>query len=359
MDVSKMNESKKMLERNTFGQETKKVLKDGKNIYRLVGDFCMSWKLWVKMPDPETGEMKSLPFIVAVKNNKGIVEKSPLLMALTGGSLIASENNYRNGLYEYELVGEKGKRKRAYKYSDTEIFQWFASNGEEMSDKDLLSVRPQAEIIVNCIDREDDWCLENNHTKLLVKSESMNGISSQIWEGICAVAELNGTPEEYDVITLKQGKGSNTNYTTQRAVKKVSSRVIEGFLTDEENAYAQYDVFEKGKLSSANYILKYLADAIMAIDDLLGTDYREELEQIALIEEKEPKQEKQEIKQSVKQPIKQETKTVSKPIGRVPVKKEEEKKKEPVPTAPCESCGTEFPLSDTTCPNCGMQYEVE
>lgn len=327
-----------------------KILKDGHNVFRLKGDFCECARYWfVGVKD---GKEKSLPFVVAQKQKNDEWIKSPLLEMLTGGSLSAREKNYAGGLFEYRLVGEYGSRKREYIHKDTEVFQFFASGGNISEyNETQLNIRPPAfEIVVNCIDREDEqWHIENNKCKMLCKSGSSLGLNGTIWEFIKNVMTDYGDALDYDLTIKKIGEGTNTQYTVQKATPDliaISEFVREGAITEKEAQYEEYDVYEVSKISSANYILKYFEERVKQVDGVLGTNYYEQLK-----EEQSISNENEVVEETVKE------------IKRTPKRVVKEDKKEldfsNEQTEPCDECGKEFPLNMDKCPFCGKEYTVE
>lgn len=357
MDVEKALSSRKDFDAgydSEYESSEKKILKEGKSFLRLKGDFCISYRVWISCI--KEGEEKRLPFVIAQKQIDGSYIKSPLLDLLTGGTFMASDTNYKDGLYEYKLEGEKGSRKRNYVHSDTDIFTFFATNGEGEFDGYSLAIRPQAEVVINCIDREDkEWHLNEKSCKLLCKSKSTIGVSSSIWESMLAVFENNGDPEEYDILISKQKINGNTKYSCQRATTYVSDLVIEGSLTEEEKKYKEYDVYKESKVSSANYILKYLGDRIKEADEVLGTDYYTQLKEQCVSNEDDEGIEK--TKETVEQIV---TST-----RRTRKKKEESNEKEmdfgDLQVEEClnSNCKKEFPVEWDKCPFCGEEYNLD
>lgn len=364
MDTAKMKKSTEDLKAGYSNQTyVKKPIKDGQNLVRLLGDFCMIWRYWIPCIGKDD-ELKKIPFTVARRNQKDDLEFTPLLKALTGGTVRAKESNYQGGLFEYQLVGEYGKKVRQYTYADTDIFNFFAFASSGTSEEDTGEVKvspPKAEIIVNCIDRDEPV----NACKLFVKSESSLGISGDIWQAIVDVQDAQGNPEEYDILVKKTGKGTDTKYSVQRPSKRAVPKVVESELTEEELDFERYDVYEVGKLSSAKFTLKYLGDKIQELDSVMGSNIYGELQAIAQNEQDIPDEKEEEIApKSVqkKETQKPATKEQPKPAtsGRVPLQKKEEPKKEKVEDIPeeaCVECGTMFPVTDTVCPKCGMQYQ--
>lgn len=325
------------------------------NLIRLIGDFCQVWRYWLPCETKdENGEttVKKIPFTVAMRNKEGEIEKTVLCEALTGGTVRAKDSNYQNGLFEYELVGDYGKKVRNYTYGDTDIFKFFAhGTASGFGDEKEISVTPpKIEVIVNCIDRDEPSTI----CKLLCKSDYTLGIPGDIWQAVCDVADAQGDPEEYDIMIKKTGKGTDTKYSVQRPSKRQVPKVIENGITDNEREYEQYDVYEVGRLASAKFQLKYLGDKIQEIDEVMGTNFYQKL-----VEQSEnEKNDNDEVDNDEKQEeIKITEKQEEKKSGRVPLPKKEEIKSD-VPTEPCIECGFEFPIDQNKCPKCGMEYEA-
>jgi len=93
-------------------------------------------------------------------------------------------------------------------------------------------------IVFNIIDRDDNWCRDNKHTKILYQASSSIGLSDAE-KGVFKsqmqfIVEKYGEASSYDFNIYKMGKDNDTSY---RADKDIESP-----LTVEEKTYKTYDL---------------------------------------------------------------------------------------------------------------------
>ena len=76
MNLAKMKQSTEDLKAG-YSQKNyvKKPIKDGQNLIRLVGDFCMIWRYWIPCIGKDD-EIKKIPFTIARRNEKNEDRKS-------------------------------------------------------------------------------------------------------------------------------------------------------------------------------------------------------------------------------------------------------------------------------------------
>ena len=167
-------------------------------------------------------------------------------------------------------------------------------------------------LLINCIDRTDDWCKENKHTKVFSKNISIgkkggefpdwgvksNGFLTKLTENLGKY----GSWEKYDSYIIRIGakdepfrilNGSGykaANMTAELVgispdeLEKIS---LSPSLTEEEKAYERYNLEENFRISSYQKLLKRLGNSIKKIDAALGTHYYDELVTLAAKEKKE------------------------------------------------------------------------
>lgn len=170
-------------------------------------------------------------------------------------------------------------------------------------------------LLINCIDRRDDWCKINKHTKLLSKNVNVvvdkDGNEKEYAEfGIPAYGFFGPLTqirknfkkgwECYDVVITRTGEGTDTvnnlfngtAFTTEAALQagldkgmgideseyKFCSQAPE--LTDEELSYKRYDLDENFSVTSYHTLKKKLYKSIQKIDISLGTKFAEELDKL-------------------------------------------------------------------------------
>jgi len=197
------------------------------------------------------------------------------------------------------------------KYQHTPSFIRIDKNRKEGS-KQFGHFYPKKRILLNVIDRMDDWCKTNKHSKILTSNLSPFefidettkerktiffkdiGIPFQVYELIYQqVLEFRGS-WDLDLIINRIQTGEQTTYVLRDAFedklsglsKKLASREP---LTSEEQSYERYD-FEK--LFHPTYYLtleKEFPKLFQQVDIDLGTKYWNELQELVKIEKEELK----------------------------------------------------------------------
>lgn len=97
--------------------------------------------------------------------------------------------------------------------------------------------------LFNVIDRRDNWCVQNKHTKILCQWKSEIGVGPKIFDELKEVVNVNGSWDgkdgkggDWDVIVTKSGSGmTGTTYKVQADREKIT-------LSDEERKYGTYDL---------------------------------------------------------------------------------------------------------------------
>lgn len=200
---------------------------------------------------------------------------------------------------------------KEYMHKDTESYRRIDSNVKKDERGIPTRFYPSKQIVMNVIDRMDDWCKENKHTKLLSrkigKSESIQkdkdgkekivvikypklGITETLYEKIwkhcirfigdwdCDLVVRKVGDREYDVHDFTEEK-----YLSEEIINLGS---IEE-LTDEEKAYELYDIDKEYAPSSYNKLKKNLSGLFKMVDSEFGTTYYDELCDLAKIEQEE------------------------------------------------------------------------
>lgn len=161
----------------------------------------------------------------------------------------------------------------------------------------------QQVIIMNVIDREDNWCVEHKHTKLLSKKITVgddgtvyadDGVPSF---GFCSelskVVGAYGSWEKYDLQIKRTGQMQQPVEVKQATVYKKNNLVNElnpskvqfislnETLTPEELSYERYDIDKLYAPTSYQKLLSRLGNTIKAIDADLKKNFYEELQGLA------------------------------------------------------------------------------
>ena len=200
---------------------------------------------------------------------------------------------------------------KTYKYQDKfpDIFNkvkfggWDSSNPTEAKNHQYSKGwTGQKIVLMNVIDREDKWCAENKHTKLLARQITTKQypdgtIAEFVSKGIPSYGFLNKlgglvanykTWENYDIGVKRTGIKTES-YQIINATAFVNGKIPEipqdkiplvnlGPLTDEERAYERYNIAKLfGPVTYAKIDAK-LGASIKLIDACLGTNFYNELQ---------------------------------------------------------------------------------
>ena len=205
-----------------------------------------------------------------------------------------------------------GKNTKVFKNQNYSWFEKVNKGGFAPTDPSYQYARGwkgQQVIIMNVIDREDDWCKTNKHTKLLSKKINIGTDGAEYAEdgvpsfGFCsALSKLvgaYGSWERYDVQIRRTGEKTNPIDVKQATLYKKNGLVQEldkdklqfisltETLTPEELEYERYDVSKFYAPTSYQKILSKLGNTIKGIDADLRTNFYNELQALAEKEKKE------------------------------------------------------------------------
>jgi len=219
---------------------------------------------------------------------------------------------------EGKIVNADGKNGEwVYRHADTQIYKIVDGNAKK-DEKYPKSFYPSKRVIMNVINRHDDWCKINNHTQILTSklgvSEKKNDKTGEM---IRSLFPDTGIPEtlykaifehfvksrgDWDVDAVVTKKASDKKYEVWDATdvkylsdlaKKLAS---ENDLTKEELAYETYDLDKLFGVSSYSKLLKRIGYLFKLCDAELGTEFFKELEQLANKEAEERKAKNEEEK---------------------------------------------------------------
>jgi hypothetical protein len=222
------------------------------------------WRMW-----PLCDDGKKRSFVIGNE-----YEGDSLLGKMLGDYL--PYKYFKGGILESEKDELTGQKRYIHEAKDPELFLQLIYNGDKSGNNG--SWRPTREFIFNAIDRSPEtkgdfmgqlWCALHKHTKLL--KMPITG-----FEKLKTLIEQHGQLDEYDLYYTKIGSGRTTKHDISKAGEK-NALAFFGFLTDEEKLYEKYDLKKECALSSATYILKYLSMTIQRIDNILGTNFFDQL----------------------------------------------------------------------------------
>jgi hypothetical protein len=212
-----------------------------------------------------------------------------------------------------EVKWVKGVDGKSTKVNVNEQYPWFEKvnkGGFAPTDKSYQyskGWKGQQVVIMNVIDREDNWCAENKHTKLL--SKKLSGDNGEFAEigvpsfGFCSalsnIVKSYGSWERYDVQVRRTGQKTTPIDVKQATLYKKNGLVQEldkdklqyvslnETLTPEELEYERYDISKFFAPTTYQKILSKLGNTIKSIDVDLRTNFYEELQALAEKEKKE------------------------------------------------------------------------
>ena len=158
-------------------------------------------------------------------------------------------------------------------------------------------------LLINVIDRRDDWCKVNKHTKLISKNVNVTAEGKEYADfGVPAYGFFGPLTnlrnnfkmgwEKYDVVITKTGEKldtvtnmfNGTAFTNPAAIAANLDKSMgispdeykyisqEPALTEEELNYARYDLDENFRVTSYRTIEKYLGKTIQLIDAAVNED---------------------------------------------------------------------------------------
>lgn len=218
-----------------------------------------------------------------------------------------------NKVKEVEWIpGPNGKNEKKYKYAGYPWYDKVVHGGFSPTDQQYSWTKGwsgQQVVIFNVIDREDSWCKDNKHTKLLSKRVNQvvqdngnvveyadTGVPS--YGFLTKLSELvgkYGSWEKYDVAITKTGEMTSP-YVVKNATAfakcpediaraelgdKLEFVSQEIQLTPEELSYERYNIKNNFKVTSYQKLLSDFGNTIKLIDGDLRTTYYDELKTLS------------------------------------------------------------------------------
>lgn len=284
-------------------------LEEKAKIVRIVGGAPASMKPGAHINPTDAHEI----FVSSILDDNG--KKMKLKLPLHSDDISHEHIMWRiiNKVNEVEWVkGADGKSTKRFKNESYSWFEKVNKGGFAPTDKQYQFAKGwkgQQVIIMNVIDREDNWCTENKHTKLLSKKVTYGDEGQEFAEvgipsfGFCTelskIVASYGSWERYDVqirrtgqknlpIEVKQATLFKKNNILQELDKdKVPYVSLNETLTPEELSYERYDIAKFFAPTSYQKLLSKLGNTIKGIDSDLRTNFYNELQSLAEKEKKE------------------------------------------------------------------------
>lgn len=274
-------------------------------------------------------DIKIFMFSQVVKDdNLGYINvnwPAQLKVKRTGASIIPDPDfiltKLYNKVYEREWIkypegkteirnGKKCDGEWKYLHKDTDIFKRLELNGKNGQ---MNKFAPKAYVYMNVIDRMDDWCEKNKHTKLLISGMGYGkeqtdtagnkitpkypkkGISKFLYDKIFDQLVKTTGGWNKDAVVKKTGEKLDTEYSIFEASDlRVQTKDIseEAFKLSKEigmpSDWTMYDLATLTKPSSAFKLKKHLSGLFKLFDGTFpGFNLSNELEEIAKIEQEE------------------------------------------------------------------------
>ena len=226
------------------------------------------------------------------------------------------------GKYTYD----KENKTKIYANKGKPSFERFIRNGKKpedclASEKGMMT---DTFYLFNCLDKTDDWCKENKHTKLLCWDSTTKevdgktveyptyGIKPSLYNNIFdeQCTALNRMYDEFDVVVKRLSKKLGESWIqvfSPEEKSKISqigldpNKVTMNYLSEEEESYEKYkleDIPFVSRPTSVGYVLRVLGKLIKACDLDFGTNLYEEFVEYAEKEKKEWEAKKAETKET-------------------------------------------------------------
>jgi len=172
--------------------------------------------------------------------------------------------------------------------------------------------------VMNVIDRQDDWCEKNKHTKILCNDIGVStnpktqevtywpkpGIKTfSLKKRLAEIVGKYGNLETYDIAFKKTGEQDNplelrnaSLYKSKSMMEEIKNTdgtlpdeniIICGPLTSEEKSYVRYDLDKLYQPTSYTKLLKRVAALFKLTDAYLGSKFFQELEDLSEKEKEE------------------------------------------------------------------------
>lgn len=199
---------------------------------------------------------------------------------------------FRTILGKYKF--DKDTKVRTYYNAGKPSFERFMYNGKPKEKRSAYErgMQPETYYLFNCIDKTDNWCAENKHSKLLCWDSSVKEIDGKnrtyytygvkpsfytnVFDEKCT--EFNRMFDEFDIVVMRLKEKKGDSYLTiltpeqKMAINNLGldfSKVTMDYLTDDEESYGLYkleDIPFISRPTSCTYFLKVFSKLIKQAD---------------------------------------------------------------------------------------------
>ena len=201
--------------------------------------------------------------------------------------------------YKWDKTANGGRGARIYENDGCELLKRFLTNGQQS--KFESGMLPKKAVLINAIDRMDDWCVTNKHSKLLAWTKTIQddktyynkginyGLYSDIFDTKCTEVGLHFN--DFDIVVRRYSEDTRPNEKTNSDLywyenktpinrwgekDKVDyySHIVVGDLTEEEKKYELYELEDIPFLSKptpAGVILSKLGKFVKEVDKKYDT----------------------------------------------------------------------------------------
>lgn len=226
------------------------------------------------------------------------------------------------GKYKYD----KENKTKIFDNKGKPSFERFIRNGKKVEDclASEKGMMTDTFYLFNCIDRTDNWCAENKHTKLLCWDSTTKevdgktveyptyGIKPSLYNNIFdeQCTALNRMYDEFDVVVKRLSKKLGESWIqifSPEEKSKISqigldpNKVTMNYLTEDEENYGKYkleDIPFVSRPTSATYVNRVLNKLILQADIDFGTNLKEDFAEWIEKEKKEWEAKKAETKET-------------------------------------------------------------
>jgi len=307
----KAQREKAIAEKSGYGPQIEymPMVKDEYRILRMLGDY----------PEGDNHKPTDWTYVKSsmFKDDKG---KFMSIIWKTGKNPFADLFYYMTA-GKWDKDANNGKGEKIYEKDGCDLLKRILTDN---SDNPYASGwKPSIRVLGNVIDRHDDWCKTNKHTKCIAKSMTekdgkvyyTQGITKAmfnlVWDDLCT--EYGLLYDEFDVAirTLSKKIGDNTWYKVKNAgdseaiLKAAGAKdgvdylplVSSEPLTEEELSYEMYDLSDIPFVSTPTpmkFVFERLKKFVKAVDAKYDTDFYTAFEEAIAEETEEYKQKKAE-----------------------------------------------------------------
>ena len=226
------------------------------------------------------------------------------------------------GKYKYD----KENKTKNFENKGKPSFERFIRNGKKVEDclASEKGMMTDTFYLFNCIDKTDNWCAENKHTKLLCWDSTTKevdgktveyptyGIKPSLYNNIFdeQCTALNRMYDEFDVVVKRLSKKLGESWIqifSPEEKSKISqigldpNKVTMNYLTEDEENYEKYkleDIPFISRPTSASYVNKVLGKLIKQADIDFGTNLQSDFAEWIEKEKKEFESRKAETKET-------------------------------------------------------------